>query len=81
LNVAVPPTPIVCAFGPLTMSIAGFVGVGVGVGFGAGFGGVSGALTVTGAESVAVTFGPLGGVPVATATFVKLAATFASEQL
>ena len=56
------------------MSIAGCVGV--------GFGGVSGALTVTGAESCArhVRATDLG-VPVAVATFVKLAWTLASEQL
>ena len=40
-----------------------------------------GVVTVTGAESVAVTLLPDGGVPVAVATFVKLAVTFASEQL
>ena len=38
-------------------------------------------MTVTGAESVAVTSVPFGAVPVAVATLVKLAVTFASEQL
>ena len=38
-------------------------------------------VTVTGAVSVAVTFGPDGGVPVAVALLVNEAVTFASEQL
>ncbi len=46
-----------------------------------GDGGVNGAVTVTTAESVAVTFGPLGGVPVSVATFVKLAVTAAAVQV
>src|SRR6185295_7746040 len=45
---------------------------------GAGFGGFGGTLTVTCAEAFALGFAPLGGVPVATATFVKLALTFPS---
>ena len=42
-----------------------------------GVGGVNAAVTTTVAVSVAVTFGPLGGVPVSVATFVKFAVTFA----
>ena len=38
-------------------------------------------MTVTGAVSVAVTFGPEGGVPVAVALLVNDAVTFASAQL
>ena len=56
------------------MSIAGFDGGGVGTTAG-------GTVTVTGAESVAVTVWPFEPVPVAVATLVKLAVTFASEQL
>jgi len=46
-----------------------------------GDGGVNGAVTVTSAVSVAVTSGPLGGVPVSVATFVKLAVTAAEVQV
>jgi hypothetical protein len=60
----------------------GFGGGGFGLttGFGAGLGvgGFGGTLTVTCAEAFALRFAPLGGVPVATATFVKLALTFPS---
>ena len=41
---------------------------------------IAGWITVTSAVSVAVTSGPTGGVPVAVAVLVKLAATFASVQ-
>ena len=63
---AVPPLAIVCDAGSFVIEIAGVPGGGV---------------TKTTAEAVAVTFGPVGGVPVATATFVKPAVTPASEQL
>jgi hypothetical protein len=46
-----------------------------------GVGGVNGAVTNTTAVSVDVTFGPLGGVPVSVATFVKLAVTFGDAQV
>ena len=74
LKVAVPSNAIVCELGSFTIEIAGWVTV-------ATAGGTNGAVTVTGAESVAVTSAPLGGVPVATATFVRFAVTFASVQV
>jgi hypothetical protein len=81
VNVAVPPTAIVWEAGSFTIAIAGWVGLGLGAGvLGVTGGGVSGA-TVTGAVSVALTFGPDGGVPVAVALFVNDAVTPASEQL
>jgi hypothetical protein len=47
--------------------------------FGCFFGGVS-FVTLTGAVSLAVTFGPVGGVPVAVATLSYAACTFGREQ-
>ena len=71
LNVAVPPIASDCVFGSLTMSIAGFdTG-----GFGITAGGTVGGVTVTGAESFAVTVWPFEPVPVAVATLVKFAVT------
>lgn len=64
-NVAEPPGETVCELGFFSILIDGCV-TGLGL---------SGARTVTWAESLAVTLVPLGGVPVATATFVKLAVT------
>ena len=46
-----------------------------------GFLGGFSAAALTGALSLAVTFGPLGGVPVPVATFVKLAVTFCFVQV
>ena len=48
---------------------------------GVGTGGVNGAVTVTVAVSVAVTSGPLGGVPVSVATLVKLEVRFDERQV
>src|SRR5207237_10551299 len=66
VKVAAWPTVTVCDFGFLTIVIAGWV---------------AGATAVTAAVSCALTFGPSGGVPVATAMFVKLAVTLANEQV
>src|SRR5438067_5381457 len=66
LNVAVPPRVITCVFGSFTIEIAGWVTGG------------GGGPTVTAAESLADTSGPTAGVPVATATFVKLVITLAT---
>ena len=74
LNVAVPPIAIDCDFGSLTMSIAGFDTGGFGTTAG-------GTVTLTGAESFAVTVWPFEPVPVAVATLVKFAVTLPSEQL
>src|SRR5215210_4416624 len=73
VKLAVPPIATVCELGSLVMSTDGCE-------TGAG-GGVNGVVTVTGALPVAVSVGPLGGDAVTTATFVKLAVTFASVQV
>jgi hypothetical protein len=64
---------------PLAGGFAAVFGLSV-AGMAGGNGGVNGAVTVTTAVSVAVTFGPLGGLPVSVATFVKLAVTAAAVQ-
>src|SRR5437762_2174719 len=66
VKVAAPPLVTVCDFGFLTITIAGCV---------------AGATAVTTAVSLAETSGPTGGFPVAIATFVRLAVTFAREQV
>ena len=68
VNGAVAPLAMVCSFTFFVIEMPGLVGGGVWV-------------TVTCAESVAVTSGPDGGVPVAIATFVKLAVTLAALQV
>jgi hypothetical protein len=65
-NVAVPPNETVCDVGFFWSLIDGRA---------TGFGGVGGVTTVTCAEALALTLPPLGGVPVATAMFVKAAVT------
>src|SRR5262245_33613284 len=69
------PLATVCDFGFFVIWMSGVVTFTVGFGVGAGVGGVS-AATVTWAESLAVTSGPVGGVPTSVATLVKLAVTF-----
>jgi hypothetical protein len=75
----------VWSFGLLTIAIRGFDGGvnGLSVFFAGAtaFGGVNGAVTVTGAVSVAETFAPEGGVPVAVAELVRPAVTPARVQL
>ena len=63
----------------LTIALAGVLGIAVLALASAAHGG--GRPTVTEAESVADTSGPTGGVPIAVATLVKLAITFATVQL
>jgi hypothetical protein len=74
LKFAVPPVSNDWVFGSFTIEIAGWVTTAAG-------GGGGGTVTVTGAESVAVTVCPFEPVPVAVATFVKAAVTLDSEQL
>jgi hypothetical protein len=71
------PETSVWVFGLFTIPIAGWLTAGT---TGGGGGGV-GTVTVTGAESFAVTVPPEGVVPTTVATFVKLAVTFERVQL
>ena len=71
-KVAVPPGLMFCDFGSFRIEIAGCETAGAGCVL-AGLG-----LTVTWAVSLAVTSGPVGGVPTSTATFVKFVVTFVS---
>src|SRR5262245_9303486 len=79
---ALPPLATVWRSGVFVIWISGFVLTTSGAGGGGGGGGVGfGAGTVTCAESLAVTSGPVGGVPMSVATFVKLWVTFCREQV
>src|SRR5215203_4981174 len=77
VHVAVPPDAIVCRSGLFVIAMLGCSGAAGGGGGGGGGGG----LTITAAVSVDVTSGPVGGVPVAVALFVKSAVTAAREQV